>query len=389
MNNERRVSTDTFHHLTGIPAFAARALGSIALLGIFVGVQACGGSDRDASAEGAAVSAEAIHTCPVGQSWQCDVGLGGRPVCGCQVDVPPPPPPPPPPPYLRASEVAALATAACVLASDATVRCWGGNYLGATVPIFRNVRHIAGGTWSNAMCAIHTDGTLDCVDPAGGAVAISTAADPALVGVTDVAVDGYMACALLGNNSVRCWGLAASTTGGGPGTVAGGPGHSGLAATVGASAIAVAGTSFCVVGAGNVYCRGTDQAQFNSPGLVQVPGVSGASFISGTGQEFCANGPVYTDCFGSARYRSPLVGVKRVSIGAYTYAIDAARGLEFWSDSRISSPWVQASAPQPYAALSNIANISSGSSQACAIDTQGVASCWADPRSAPSPVILR
>jgi hypothetical protein len=63
--------------------------GTIALVAFLVSTVACSG----ASPEGAVSTSEAIKRCPIGQSLDCEPGLGGRLLCGCVPDDVPPPPP--------------------------------------------------------------------------------------------------------------------------------------------------------------------------------------------------------------------------------------------------------------------------------------------------------
>ena len=50
------------------------------------------------------------------------------------------------------------------------------------------------------------------------------------------------------------------------------------------------------VSGGFVYCAGN--GLYAGLGVVTIPGISGADFISAAEGELCTNGPVYTDCFG-------------------------------------------------------------------------------------------
>ena len=136
---------------------------------------------------------------------------------------------------------------------------------------------------------------------------------------------------------------------------------------------------FCGLSAGYVYCAGG--GRYFNKGTVLIPGISGADFISAAGGEFCANGPVYADCFGNNRYRFPVLppgGVEHLAPGFVTYAIDTADNVWFWFSTPSPSELFQ-----PFSNQTKIASISSGKGltrKSCGIDTQGQVWCWGDPR---------
>lgn len=340
----------------------------------------------------ACASAHAVHICPVGQSWQCELGPAGKKVCGCMPDdVSPPPPPPPPPAALHASQVIAGLHRACVLASNGSVRCWGLRSAGSTVSIHtndgKNVAEIAGSADTDTICMIKTDRTLECVDNgSGGVLNISTQTDPALVNVTAVALSGSNACALINNAKVQCWGYGwiPSTSG-----VRGSIGKSQPAPITSASAIAVSDSNntqsdLCAVSGGSVWCVGS--GIYAGRGVVNVPQPTYASYVVSDGAGgFCANG-VFATCWNKLTQFRPTVGtlVEHVSVG-YTHtvaqsvpteacALDLYGAASCWTNdpSKPTNPVANFRIPNDFI------SISVGAGFSCAIDHDRKVFCWGE-----------
>jgi len=247
-------------------------------------------------------------TAAVGDAYTCLASASGETHCwghrwGApnQVDGGPDPSMPPnpwSPAGLRPARVIAGGShQTCVIATDATVQCWGDTPDAETVPGLSGVTAL--GLGYRHACAVLADGGVACwgdTDQAqlGNPVLPIVAGQPARVsgvnGATALAAGGYFTCALLAGGTVRCWGdnlrgqLGADT---GAQTSATPVDVQGIA---GATAIAAAGFSTCAIVSGQVLCWGAtlDEAGAYSSVPRVVAGVSGASAIAAGDDNMCA-----------------------------------------------------------------------------------------------------
>jgi CSLREA domain-containing protein len=163
-----------------------------------------------------------------------------------QATTPPPPPPSPPstslpattaPPNLPLGAVASLIAGdqhTCALLDDASVRCWGSNFYGqlgngsntnatrpVTVPGLTGITSIAGGMRNGHTCAVLGDQTVRCWGlNANGQLGDGTTANsntpvavPGLSDVVAISAGHLHTCAVLGDGTVSCWGAYDYTMG--------------------------------------------------------------------------------------------------------------------------------------------------------------------------------
>ena len=286
----------------------------------------------------------APHTCPPGESWQCEPGLHGKPVCGCMLEDTGGPgvggtfP-------LHASQVVFAPQGACLLTSKGGVRCWD-NSSKPDHEIGQNVAEIAGGS---ALCMIKTDRSLECIG--NDIIAISTQDDHELNDVAAVAVSATDACALIANvnPTIRCWGNGNIT------------GHTQdskkkswpVEGFVGGSAIAVSSSTdqkkadLCVVSEGTVWCMGNNLYQHN---VVNVPQPTTVSYVVPQDQGFCANGVIATCWDKFLVYQAaPFNGQVKVN---------GVEHISVFGTIRLVAPNLHTQ------------------QNACAVDFSGSASCW-------------
>jgi alpha-tubulin suppressor-like RCC1 family protein len=271
---------------------------------------------------------------------------------------------------LKAVQVVCGQEHSCALLSDSSVRCWGDNSLdelgnasaGASsidpvvVTGLSGVSKLDGGVGST--CALMSDNTVRCwgdgFDGLGNGSTGTNSATPVMAqGLIDaVAVSAGRSyfCAIRQGGTVECWGslpfVAPSAT---PVTV---PGISGV------TAIDVGSYHACAISAGKVYCWGAnshgelgqDPTQTtSSPSPLMVPGITAFSLSSGF--EFSC--------------------VLRTA---------GPSGIACWGD---QSGAVSGMGPFPYM-TSNVAGIGdaislcTGVAHVCAATASGSVKCWGD-----------
>lgn len=134
-----------------------------------------------------------------------------------------------------AIQIAASSYHVCALLANGTIQCWGYNgngqlgdgtivdsYTPITVSGITTATQVAVGTYNT--CALLLDGTVSCWGDGGVGMLGNSTNDPSSVPVstdalgqdaTAISVGGNTACALLADESVKCWG---ANTGDGSGT---------------------------------------------------------------------------------------------------------------------------------------------------------------------------
>jgi alpha-tubulin suppressor-like RCC1 family protein len=219
----------------------------------------------------------------------------------------------------------------CTLVGDGRMQCWGTNYTGqlgdgtiggfAMVPQF--VRNISGAikaiTGGYHTCAMLADRTMQCWGRnqdgqiGNGDSTTDVSLPTPVVGlgpVADFAGGGYHNCALMADNSVRCWGRnARGQVGDGTDITPVTQPHvvSGLTA----AALSLGGYHSCaLLQNGTVNCWGqSDYGQIGSPGLtfskvpVAVTGIANAVSVSSGFRHSCATlGDGSVRCWGNNDY---------------------------------------------------------------------------------------
>ncbi|MEO6771404.1 MAG: RCC1 domain-containing protein, partial [Kofleriaceae bacterium] len=129
------------------------------------------------------------------------------------IDAPPPREPP------TATKVVVGAHAACAILSDATVRCWGGNFegqlgdgstRGSTVPMQPNVRGVEDLVMGDDFaCALLDDSSVVCWGKLGYGKEhrlLAPAAAPGVRGIARIFAVGGAACATAKAGALVCWG---------------------------------------------------------------------------------------------------------------------------------------------------------------------------------------
>ena len=343
---------------------------------MIVGVMAapaCGGSSTESAGEAAQAWNPA---CPPGEIQTCEPGPRNKPVCHCESNSPPPDGGTAP---LAAYEIVAGMNHSCALLNDRSVRCWGFGYVGPTTPALSDVAHIFAGANGNDTCAVKSDGSMECFGPDPFAKA-STAKDPELRGVTHASVSSLFGCAVVGDQSVRCWGEVPGLNGGS------------LSEPTGitfATSVATTNNDACaLVGGGAAQCFGN---VLFTKGLETVPCISGEQGISGGVRHFCATDNVSVKCWGAdssgdlggvgAGSTVPnIAGVEYVGAGAAHSCAALYDGtVRCWgSDSfgQLGGSSTSRSIPN----LANVSRIAAGGNHNCAVLRDGTVRCWGDDR---------
>lgn len=332
------------------------------------------------------VQAVVPKSCPTGQSWQCEPGLRGKPVCGCMPDAVPPPPPPTQPQPLRVGKITAGPSRTCALTNKSSVRCWGpGPTYDRNVDIETNVADIAGSAFGDALCMIKVDRTLKCIDDRNILTIETGKDDLELQNVSAVALGRNDACALINNSVIRCWG-AGNITGHRFDSYK----HSWPVTNFGGgSDIAVSGSEYsadlCAVSGGSVWCVGNNL--YSGQGIVNIPQPTYVSYVVAQKGGFCANGVVATCWDRNMVYQAAVRGVEHIAVGGNSNlpgqnvcAIDSSGLASCWDE--VVAPFVGGPPPSitpshnPVSQLTNFRDISVGGSFTCAVDVLGAVFCW-------------
>ena len=298
----------------------ATASASFTALGALLLAQGCSAPADATTGERAASSDEALSRCPAGTTADCEYDLGptGKPILSC-ICVPIPLTP-------RALSVAHDDDGGCILMSDGSVQCWAGRKL------------------------LTGDGGYKVVPPT---YALSTIALPKAA--TSVSAGSYayldVACAVLGDATVWCWGAnQLGELGNGTTLPSAGPvqvltqGPSGLTPLLAKQVTTGNGFSCALTTLGGVSCWGDNyfgtlgsaSAAGSSQSDVAVPagpfpsavtsvaaGATHACAILVDGSVYCwgDNGGFAGGAYGSSLFNGPSLGVGSTSWSVPTPAL--------------------------------------------------------------------
>jgi alpha-tubulin suppressor-like RCC1 family protein len=280
--------------------------------------------------------------------------------------------------------------------SDHTVRCWGANESGelgdgtttwrmnpAPVAGLSNVAEIASGGEASHVCARLMDGTMRCWGENSygqigtGSTAGMLRTPSAVTGLTNVAhmaLSATNTCAVLTDGTVRCWGLndhgQLGGTSGGSCTVSGTTYRCSrtpitVAGLSGATEIAVGDSHACAIATGStLHCWGSNA--LGQLGGTNLSGATDPSTVLLTGVRHVAAGSLFT-C---------VVFADRVQCAGANALGET--GVPSTQSCGTDGPCVVGWATVPR--LGGTAQISLGSSTACAREVDGTARCWGDNR---------
>jgi alpha-tubulin suppressor-like RCC1 family protein len=252
-------------------------------------------------------------------------------------------------------------TAACVVLSGGTVKCWGSNE-------------------SGELGIDATTGPDTC--GSGLPCSITPRALESLSGVTVVSAGYQAACAILSGGTVKCWGdnvdgeLGEGTTSG-PESCYAGP--------CSASPVALAGLSGVT---GISVGQGTPLCALLTGGTVECWGLNSEGDV---GDEMACDAGV---CPSPPSMVAGLTGVTAVSAGgAFACALLSTGTVQCWGDNTYATLGYGmttgpstcyygehpcALAPVAVVGLSNVTAISAGGDVACALISDGTVKCWGD-----------
>jgi alpha-tubulin suppressor-like RCC1 family protein len=323
--------------------------------------------------------------------------------------------------------IAAGGRHACVILTDGTVRCWGDNsqqQLGNPTaggvsfkPVVVNgiTKAVAIGAGFTHTCVVVSDGTVRCwggndQGQLGIGNAIGSSASPVTVaGVTTAkTVDGGVvhSCALLLDGSVSCWGA---------GDVVGRPGlpprpvAAGLVANLsGVTSLDAGPWHTCALKASDIWCWGNNsygelgvdpglQARADVP--IRAPG-TGFALVAAGGSFTCADQPAAaTLCWGAINTDGPMtwigrpisgfsVSIRQIAAGSspllpHACAVLAQGSVACWGSNDLGSLGANPSITQTSATaivdgagVQNPVALAAGDAFTCALDALGGVRCW-------------
>jgi alpha-tubulin suppressor-like RCC1 family protein len=208
------------------------------------------------------------------------------------------------------SAVAAGDAFTCAVLANGEARCWGANesgQLGAGAtspsrplpgPVALSAAASAIGAGAAHACAILASGAIECWGANGqgqvsgtsvSAMEVTPTATPVTTGATSVVAGSAHTCALLSDQTVRCWG-SDSLGQLGP--------NSGAPAVTGATALSAGANHTCAVVAGAVKCWGDNasgQLGATPSGGLATPIGSGITRVAASAGQTCATTGVATN----------------------------------------------------------------------------------------------
>lgn len=276
--------------------------------------------------------------------------------------------------------VAGVGLHVCAVVNDGTVRCWGANDAGqlgngtvsasSSSPVvvsgLSGVTAVATGGFHS--CALLSDQTVRCWGENSDAQLGNNSTTPSSVpvtvgGVTDataIAVGTYHSCALRSTGDVVCWGSNVNLQSGSalaadfPRALVPTP----AGAVTGATAIYTGGFHSCALVAGGLKCWGD-----NSTGQLGTAGVPEASAAA-------LDVPGFTS------------GVESVGLGDTHMCAMAAGAVSCWGDNtygQLGNGTASATpvlSPAPVAGLSLVVDVHAGFTFSCVRHSTGRVSCW-------------
>lgn len=208
-------------------------------------------------------------------------------------------------------------------------------------------------------CVLLSDGTVQCWAPNGATIA--PAPEAGLSGVTAIGMGAQFGCALALGGTVQCWGDntygelgngTSSTTGRGPGAVAG---------LSGATSIAVGQYHACaLLSGGTVECWG-----WNTEGQLGIG--------TQTGPDTCAGGY----CSMTPAAVPGLSGVAAIAAGSWsTCALLTDGTLQCWGWTECCGSSLVSTTPVAVPGLSGVKALSVGNNFVCVVLSDGTMQCW-------------
>lgn len=331
------------------------------------------------------------------------------------------------PPATATARLAAGSNHTCFVRGDGSLVCWGQNAsgqlgLGAISPVATTPKDVVGlgaavvsvVAYNLHTCALLADATMWCwgengSTQTGNQVPSSPLATPVkalgLGAVTAVGTGQHHSCAVLGDTTVRCWGLNTSDQlGGSEDTSSDTPVEA--AGLIGAVAVAASDTHTCaLVDGGEVQCWGANtygQAGQTSGASIAVPtavaGITTASQIAVGDDHTCAlvaGGEIR--CWGnngSGRLGNGLTtssatpvavtgisGATWVTAGlAFSCAVQADKTVACWgynNEGQLGDGTTTTrKTPVTVAAVANATVVAAGADYACALLESGDIRCW-------------
>ena len=255
-------------------------------------------------------------------------------------------------PLSGVTQISALNTHTCALLDDTTVRCWGRNSFGK----------LGDGTATDRSTAVQ--------------VVLADGTTP-LRGATQVSAGGEHTCALLDDETVRCWGLNDSGQLGDGNTTAG----ANPPVTVREGGAALAGVT--AIDAGQVHtCALLDD------GTARCWGFNGGGRL-GDGTTTARHSPVQVLAIGSTQGTDTLREIAALSAGGgHTCAHMDGGTVRCWGLNTFgqlgNGTTTSSENPNPVtvlvaaggAALSTVSAVSAGTQHTCAALDDGTARCW-------------
>ena len=329
-------------------------------------------------------------------------------------------------------QIASTRSSSCARMDNGTVQCWGANDYGqlgngtfqdsanpVQVPGVTNVTQLAGATTGAFICALITDGTIQCwgdnsTAQMGVGTSVGAQTQPVQVSgistATAISVGSNFACALLADTTIQCWGYNSSgQLGDGTVTqrslpVSGGGGIS----TV--TSVAAGGSHVCVALAdGTAKCWGSNGSGQLGNGTTSIAATTAPESVMGlsnitevfAGSNFsCAIASGSLHCWGTNGYGqlglgnvdsfttpqdTGMIGITSLSVGyATACAIFNTPAVKCWGatsngtigDGTTASRSLPTAVSGLSTAISISANGSSSGAFACALQDTGEIQCW-------------
>ncbi len=220
---------------------------------------------------------------------------------------------------------------------------------------------------------------------------------PGITNAVSVSTGDFHACALLVDQTVKCWGWLISNSSGSTNSPM-------LMAVTGVSQVATASATTCALKFdGSVWCWGSglngefgSGSQPSSNGPVQVSGITGATELSGSGAQFCVKHSSGVSCWGGYRYPIPTtttfppmrpvtaipeLGADVVSISTGSYDFGCATltsgRIKCWGFGYLGNGTSSRSdVPVEVSGITNAVSVSAGVTHTCATLASGNVSCW-------------
>ena len=279
------------------------------------------------------------------------------------------------------TEVAAGGAHSCALYNDGTIKCWGvGNFgqLGDGNSSLKELSPVAVSGINNAIqvatgveytCALLDDNTIKCWgkgnfgQPGNGSVGVNESLPVAVSGITNavqISSGHYHACALLDDGGIKCWGLGAHGQMGNGGRTVQNPLPIAVSGITNAIQVSAGATHTCaLLNDGSIKCWGQgSQGQLGNGSVagdhslpVAVSGITSATQITMGGRHSCA-----------------LLSDNSIKCWGFGYYGQLGDGSEGMAGTK--------SLPVSVSGINTASTVSAGGFHTCAQLNDGTVNCW-------------